>query len=284
METLKLLLTRFESEELVVNGKVNMDSSDVIQTAEEFEKVSNAANSLNDAIEKVNEGISKLGFKHESLRAGLAMIDRMQGKYAMVLREFQAPTLLDNVDMSKVLNLDLSKINTSSLERTKKQFEDMLTTIERVKNSSSKGNIAGLFTSLEGTGILNTLPTSMQKTLEQFAKVDQLAKDDDASLSKLVDVLRQSVEVLDNVGDKTKELKNAEQEEGNEVDNNRKKHEQHGNSLKTLGMRYTELLSKIRLYAGSVRRLTAFFGSMVKQVNYILTQKKYINTLVNSIT
>jgi hypothetical protein len=143
METLKLLLTRFESEELVVNGKVNMDSSDVIQTAEEFEKVSNAANSLNDAIEKVNEGISKLGFKHESLRAGLAMIDRMQGKYAMVLREFQAPALLDNVDMSKVLNLDLSKINTSSLERTKKQFEDMLTTIERVKNSSSKGNIAG---------------------------------------------------------------------------------------------------------------------------------------------
>jgi hypothetical protein len=81
----------------------------------------------------------------------------------------------------------------------------------------------------------------MQKTLEQFAKVDQLAKDDDASLSKLVDILRRSVEVLDNDRDKTNELEKAEKEEGNEVCNNRKKHEQQGNSLKTLGMRYTEL-------------------------------------------
>ena len=299
MKELELVIDRFggegASQTVTVEGKVNVDSSDVKSLASSMDAVGDKVDQVSYAIAALNKGVEALANKQKALEPAIKMVNalNLKGSVTQPIQELESIISSGSItnfmttgmqEMSKSLatitngsngipkwksqmeelsTLDLGRINQSSLTRTKNQLQEMLNMISKVQQNGSKGQLAGLFAGFQATGLINTLPSTTQATLEAFGKLDAMAKEDGQSLDTLKHILEQSVSTIDNVSNSVKVLGEEEEKEGNEVEKNNNKHETQDKVLGNLSTKYTELLSKVRLYTGAIRRVTSFIGQMV---------------------
>ena len=280
MEKLKLLLTRFEGDtiEVDVDVNANIDSlkglqkqlstlnAQITRLGTDMNKAFDSSHidkyitRLNSIVETVNKMSSKkitvptIEDKNDALERFNAMRNRLKD----ITDDFQ-----QRKDLLTLSGLDFSAVNGNSLTRLRNEFQGLYDVIDKVSNSDTKGNLAGLATSIENLGFGDMLTKGSKDALDSLAHLDILAKNNDHSLSFLKDTLKECVDAIDNTTNSTKNLEDAEKEEGDEAKDNGKKHEEQSRSLETLGTKYTELLSKIRLYVGAGRRIASFFNSMV---------------------
>lgn len=286
MKELKLVINRFGgegSDTIDITGKVNIDDSSVKKFSQSITtlsaQITRLSNELDNAfdvskidkyetrLQNIQSKLGEVGGKLTQYNSDGAsnQLDKLLERYRNVSNAFG--TVSDKwqgmKDINTLSGLDLSAIKTDGIERLKREFQGLYDVIETISNTNSKGNLAGLSSTLNSLGLNEMLSGSSQKALEVFGQLDTLAKNDDHSINLLKDTLSSAVSVLDETANSTKQLTEEEKTEGEVVEDNNTKHEIQGKTLGNLSTRYTELLSKIRLYTGAIRRVTSFIGQMV---------------------
>ena len=289
METLKLILTRFD-EGITVPIDIPVNDSDIKKLdktisslAGQMTKLGNQIDNSFDAskletYEKRLEGIqTKLEAIGEKLKVKdvtdkLPNPEKSIERYKNISSAFG--NLLDKFQGRKDINtlggLDLSAIKMDGLEKLKKEFENLYETLDKISNADSKGNLAGLATSLSSLGLTDMLSGSGQKALEVFAQLDTLVENNDHSIELLKDTLKTSIGTLDSVTGSTKSLANAESQESQEAEKNKNKHQEQGSVLDAINKSIPSIISQFRLLGTTIRRTTSLITGWVKASGYMI--------------